>query len=305
MMDNLIDEIKNHMGTLEADKAYSLKLPEAYPAYVVRTSGRRGVAVPYEGETFFARFAHISIEAMNIGQLGRVLFLYMEDALGMSEQALKFATICENFVRPGDGGANRQQLLTEPVVWWRRWKELLGNANREVQVSAVLGELYFYRYLLKQGIKPEWTGAAHKRIDFVLPDKSYEVKTSISHEEARITIHGCNQLQHVSDSPVYLIFCRLEANEQGEDINTLSEELVSLGINERELETSLAGLGLKTGSVGRKEKYLLLEMRQYLVDENFPLLSVDSFKNGKLPEGIVSIDYTVELANLKYEVILN
>ena len=47
-------------------------------------------------------------------------------------------------------------------------------------------------------------------------------------------------------------------------------------------------------------KYKILEKRKYVVDEKFPCITRESFKNNCLPSGITQIVYTVDLDAVKY-----
>lgn len=160
-----------------------------------------------------------------------------------------------------------------------------------------------YRWLLKQGISPEWTASRHKRLDLVSEAGAWEVKSTLSHTELQITVNGFKQLTADPDCPLSLMFCRLEANPQGESVNDVVESLIELGLDKEMLEDSLAGLGLKTGAFDRKRQFRLIEMRRYPVDDKFPRLGVKNFVGGKLPDGIIKLNYVIDLANLSYEIV--
>jgi hypothetical protein len=49
--------------------------------------------------------------------------------------------------------------------------------------------------------------------------------------------------------------------------------------------------------------YKINEIKEYLVDDNFPKITDDSFIDGKLPDNIPSIKYTVTLDGLNYNII--
>ncbi len=302
---NLVQAIKNHFALLSEGRVYEMtELPAGYKALVIRWDGKVGVAVPYDrDEKIYTSFAEIELESCTING-EKLLFLFVHDVNnGKLWKSMTFASICENFVNPGENGANRHLVTVETQKWCDYWKEILGNANRDVAVHAVVGELMVYRWLLRQGIKPKWTASAHTRLDFTTEESSWEVKSSLSHNDLMITINGYNQLRNTEDNPLYLMFCRLEVNPQGESVNDMVEALSALGLDVDELEGALAGLGLKKGSFNRKTAFSLIEMRKYLVDDSFPRLTQDSFVGGKLPEGIVKISYVVDLANLKYDVV--
>lgn len=296
-------EIKNHFATLTTGRAYLLSLPEEYAAYIVHSDGKIGVAIPYRGqeEKFFTHFAEVELELINMQSLGiggRALYLYVSED-SEARKSTKFAQLCADFVEPGEAGSNRKLASTNPLKWWEEWSELVGNANHSVAVHGIVGELLVYRYLLRAGKRPVWTGGGRRRLDFVDSDEAWEVKSTLSRTRLEVTIHGLHQLAS-RDRALSLIVCRLEESEQGESLNEILASIEKLGIAHSELEQSMRALGLREGDVNRNCRYQALELRRYLVDEAFPRITADSFAEGKLPAGIVKMEYTVDLANLPY-----
>ena len=302
---DLVQAIHKHFALLPEGRMYRIpELPEEYKAWAVRWDGKIGVAIPYGNlEQVYAGFAEIEIESRMING-EQLLFLFVHDE-GNEKQKhnLAFANICENFVAPGTDGENRALVTHHTQDWCAKWKELLGNASREVPVHAVMGELMVYRWLLKQGIKPEWTAGSRNRLDFLTEDAAWEVKSTLSHTDLQITVNGHNQLTSQSGCPLSLIFCRLEVNPQGESINDMVDSLTELGLDCGMLEDALARLRLKKGAFARKERFTLIEMRRYPINDAFPSLNESSFVGGRLPDGIIKINYVIDLANLEYETI--
>ncbi|SEA15583.1 PD-(D/E)XK motif protein [Selenomonas ruminantium] len=303
---DLVQAIKNHFALLHDGHVYPMhdELPGAYKAWVVRWNGKIGVAVPYDSEEHvYSSFAEIEVESCIING-EQVLYLFISAENNDKQwRSLAFANICENFVSPGEDGSNRDLVTHHTQEWCAKWKELLGNASREVPVHAVVGELMVYRWLLQQGLKPEWTAGKRRRLDFMTEDAAWEVKSTLSHTDLQITVNGQKQLTSQPDCPLDLMFCRMESNPQGESVNDMVQSLASLDIDHDMLEEALAGLGLKIGAFARKERFSLIEMRRYPVNEKFPRLTEESFVGGKLPDGIIKIDYVIDLANLEYEVL--
>ena len=105
-----------------------------------------------------------------------------------------------------------------------------------------------------------------------------------------------------SNTPVYLYFIRLEKSDNlGISINDVRDSLVQKGYDKKLIEEQLKKLDYEYGLSSRNEKYKVLETRRYLIDENFPKISTESFKNNKIPDSIIHITYTVDLTNVKYE----
>ncbi len=306
---DLLQEIKNHLNTLPEGRIYALPTGEDAPSWVLKLPSCYGVAVPWNQEdTFYAAFHHVEIEALSISYQGkqqRMLCLYVTSVNGKNDVFLpEFASLCCDFVQPGEHGENRQLVISHPDIWWNRWRILMGNASSSLPVHAVVAEMIFYRYLLRQGRKPVWTADDHKRLDFTTEDHAWEVKATLSRSRNDVTIHGQYQMQSPPDCVLDLIFCRMEEGQQGDSVDSLAIDLVALGVNSGELESSLRRLGLRSGAIQRKRKYTLLEMSRFPVDDNFPKITDTSFVGGKMPNGILRMEYTVDLSNLKHESLL-
>lgn len=73
------------------------------------------------------------------------------------------------------------------------------------------------------------------------------------------------------------------------------EELKNNGYSIEEIMYKISNISTKL----RREKYRILESKVYNVDDKFPQIINNSFKENKLPEGISKIEYIVDLSDLK------
>ena len=69
----------------------------------------------------------------------------------------EFASLCTEFVEPGENGDNRQEILTNPYKWWERWKELVGNTSREKRAYNVIAEMLALVKSIQMDHTAEWT----------------------------------------------------------------------------------------------------------------------------------------------------
>ncbi len=294
--------IKNHFTSLEDGQMFAISgLLSEYPAWIVKSGGRTGVAIPYMGEKkFYAKFAKVELERVQSPkEQGYWLFLSM-DSDESKEIKLQFATICKDFIRIGSNGDIRQETAKHPEIWWAKWRSLLGDSAHSQMVYDLVGELIVWKYLLKQGYNPLWTGSNKKRIDFTAGAKKWEVKSTTNRTKLLVTVHGQYQLFAKAGESLQLVFCRLEESDKGETVNTLAESLKTIGIDAVFLEKELKALGLREGSIARNRRFQLLEIRVYDVDDNFPAITPKSFVEGKFPAGIIELDYTIDLANIAF-----
>jgi len=211
----------------------------------------------------------------------------------------EFGVICEHMVSVESGIAVRQALLADPLVWWERWRHLLGNALVDKHGYDVLAELLALETLVIGGCSCEWSGPFGGVVDIRTPTTDYEVKSTISRYRSVINISGQFQLAASSGKPLHLIHFRFEPVDEGLSIDLVCDRLVALGIDAAVLEGALQRLGMEAGCSARKETYNLLEALSYSVDDSFPRITPASFRGGVLPAGVVQFEYSVDLSGLK------
>lgn len=299
----ILESIKNDFAVSldKKDIAYSIKgLPENSRAWTIRQEDWYGVGVPLPNdqiisEQFFnAKLftKEIVIAGMSYNML--VLCSTIEDLRN------EFAVVCAQFVEPGEDESERRLLELEPVEWWRRWKSLLGNSIHNKPTYSVLGEMIVFKYLLESGLKPNWIGSDRSTHDIELSEQSFEVKSTISRYDLTVTING--QFQLLSrGKKLNLAFCRFEPSNLGRSINDLVEDLVTLGENRDNINSHLKKVGLELGSSARAEKFKILELRKFEVNEEFPAITPYTFKENKIPEAIEKIIYKIDLTSIRYE----
>ena len=157
----LIQEIKSNWKTDILGYAQvipSLKNTE-YPAWTVKLIDGYGVAIPYSGENMNENFSNARIfSADNIMTSAGV----MQRSLVLTTESIDiegpFATLCAELIDPGTDGSARETIQNDPVAWWKKWKELLGNRNIDARIYDTLGELCVLYELLKSGEDANWNG---------------------------------------------------------------------------------------------------------------------------------------------------
>lgn len=296
---NLLDTIKTNFSNGFFERAMNIQgLPKNYPAWTIKGNDWIGVAVSTEDyieclEYFSSVRLQSQQNAEINGETYNLLVLMCNDMSLRDE----FATICTQFVEPGADGFRRKTLIKSPVSWWKNWKSLLGNSNRETETYSILGELISLYNLYSVNKSASWMGAKSGTQDIVTDNINYEVKSTRSRYGYEVTINSIYQL-HNNQNPIELYFCRFEESPNGECIDSILQKLVSLGYLEDELEESLSIKGLEKGCSARKQTYKLIEMKSYSIDANFPAISEASFIGGVIPKNIIKINYTVDLSGL-------
>ena len=292
----LTEEIRTLFAGSDVDSAYNLeKLDKTYPAWVVRFIDGFGVAVPYKEKEINETFANVSLFSskfkFNDNEIN-CLFLTSD----VEQTRNEFANFCTDFVFPGLAGEKRDELLADPVNWWQKWKTLIGNAISDKRPYAVLGELILYEYLLRTKSNVTWEGPKSSSHDIICSDAEYEVKSTLSRYDKIVHITGQFQLQAASKE-LFLCFCRFEKNTNGISIEDLVNRLVyDRGVSVEEINAKLLKLGYGIGNSARSEKYQLHEIICYLVDDKFPKITPEMFKQNAFPLGIKRISYDIDLA---------
>ncbi|MEG0720152.1 MAG: PD-(D/E)XK motif protein [Lachnospiraceae bacterium] len=296
----ILEEIREYFASTQ-NGARDIKslLPE-YPAMVIRSNEGYGVAVIFDDERDISeKFANSNLYTQILA-IGGEEKKYLILRCALDSLRYEFATVCAQFVEPGIDGIDRKNLLTDPLAWWKQWRELLGNAISQRQPYSVIAEMIVLDELYVHDNTIEWSAVNAGSHDIEGNQESYEVKSTIKRYGATITIAGQHQLQSLKRLQLY--FCRLEQSKMGVSINDMKNKLVSDGYDKEKIEQQLYQLGYEYGSSVREEKYKVLEKRKYEVDDKFPKITKSSFKNDHIPESVIQITYTIDLDGLEYTV---
>lgn len=300
--------ILNNWDTDIVGYAQSISLLEntKYPAWTIKFVDSYGVAIPYEGEEEINEsFTNAKIRSTTIrfkeGNAKKALVLTSE----ATDIRAPFATLCEALVDPGENGERRIVIENSPVLWWKEWKELLGNKNIDETIYDVLGELCVLKYLVSNGEDAEWNGPDGASYDIETDLRFVEVKSSINRDRREVTISSQFQL-FPKEKHLDLVLCRFEPVViSGISIDSIMDEFEIMGYNTYLLNSKLEKLGFEQGMSARKKNFKLHEMLQYKVDDNFPRITPESFVNGVMPAGILKITYTADLSGLSPVSLLN
>lgn len=293
--------ILNNWDTDILGYAQSISLLEQtnYPAWTIKFDDSYGVAIPYDGEEdineSFANARLRSTEIMVLsGGVKRVILLTTNSV----DIKISFSSLCEALVNPGENGVHRKMIEASPVMWWKEWKELLGNRNIDERIYDVLGELCVLKYVVDKGEESEWNGPDGATYDIETATKFIEVKSSIIRGKHEVTISNQFQL-FPNTKPLVLILCCFEPSViTGISIDSIISEFGLIGYNTALLNRKLEKKGFEVGMSARKKKFILHEMLLYKIDDNFPTITPSSFVGGILPNGITKINYTVNLSGL-------
>lgn len=293
----LKNEIRNVFNLINGDKLYIISsLPDNYRGYVVSDSGFKGVGIEIDKKykDFKYSFESIKLIVKEKSLEGRqfyMLELMTKNAFDIDA----FSVLCIDFLNPGHSGKYRQKILENPQNWVNNWKTLIGNKIKDSNIYAYLGELIVLHLLLKNGEKAILTSQGSHDIE--TPTTNIEVKTTGIRYQSLIEIHSKYQLQRLNNNPLYLYFVRLEDANFGISINSMISKLKELKYDISSIEKRIEDLN----SDVKEQCYKIDEIRKYKIDDSFPKITDETFVDGKLPENIVKVVYTVDLDGIEYE----
>lgn len=188
-------------------------------------------------------------------------------------------------------------------AWQSAWKPARQAMDKIVQVG-LFGELLLLRSVMIPTLGPtavdQWSGPDSERHDFVGGQLHIEVKTTRKsrpeHEISRL-----DQLRAPAGCRLLFVSVQLEESVGGnESLATQVDAIVDLLRGDAAaldlFMTKMASMGWseEVRSSGELLRFFLRGAEAYAVDDDFPRLP-DGFL---LPSGVVSVKYTVDLANL-------
>lgn len=188
-------------------------------------------------------------------------------------------------------------------VWQSAWKPARQAMDKIVQLG-LFGELLVLRWLMIPTLGPaavdQWSGPDSERHDFVGDQLHIEVKTTRKsrpeHEISRL-----DQLRVPAGRRLLFVSVQLEESVGGdESLATQVDAIVDLLRGDSAaldlFMTKMANMGWseEVRNSGELLRFFLRGAEVYAVDDDFPRLPDDFFP----PSGVVSVKYTVGLANL-------
>lgn len=301
MKSKIRSEIEQYFALQTGNGAYSIiSVGKESPAWAFRQGTEYGVLILYDGDDISESFSGATIKSriINIDDSNNKSALI----LSCREKELRneFSLICEDFVAPGVNGSERKKILDDPIQWWRRWRGLLGDSVREKLVYDIVGELSAVLKLFHMGENPYWSASKLSSHDIELTNRSYEVKSTLKKNSSQV--HISSQFQFKAEKPLFLVFTRLEESLTGKSIDDLIEAIDKYDPGKiSEYNQYLEEHGFEQGNHFRKIRYAVLERNLYRIDDSFPRLTEEMFKDNKIPDGITHIEYDVSLEGIPHE----
>lgn len=273
----------------------SKEIEDYSDCYAINSNGYKGIAIKTTNDLqineSFNKVKIINCILNVSSEKFNAILLYTNE----QNMSYHYGMLCVDFL-------NKKDLITtNPMKWFEEWKDLLGNYRKEQMVYDVIGEMKVLLHFQKENHNPKWDSINLGTYDISSTEAFYEVKTTTSKSNENIVIHSQFQLNvQALKNPLYIALCKVEENSDGDSIESLYNQLIESGYNRDELDVYLDKKGFGIGKVSRYSKYLVHEIKLYLVDNKFPKITNENFKDNKIPNGIVNYQYTVSLDGLEY-----
>ena len=210
-----------------------------------------------------------------------------------------FTYLISLIIKNIDYGLSPTLATKEAIEKFQKLFKSFGKLPPENQIVGLLGELFFVDQILK--IKNDyWKGwiKPEKTIDYTYSEIDVEIKSSSYSGEDKITINRLNQLQYIKNRSRYLYYSSFIINPEGElSVPDLVDNILSQIDDKDGFREKLSKTKYKFGdkSLWLEKRYSHLETIVFKVDENFPRINSDSFKDNKIPDGITNIKYDLAL----------
>jgi len=188
------------------------------------------------------------------------------------------------------------------------FRDLLKNpASPEIpdeRIVGLIGELLVLQRLV--GVSPRavesWTGPHEQRHDFRRGNRAIEVKTSSRADAALVTISSSEQLAVPDGGSLLLVHVKIERADGGAlNVKQLVSNIADHGAQSSVLKVALAALGCEdaTAPEWNRLSYALESISGYRVEPGFPRITPGQFADGRLPDGIRSLAYSVDLRSAR------
>lgn len=271
--------------------------------YIYKTNDVFGVGILNVYEKIVNEsLASVQIKSVNFTTEDQELNLIVLTS-NLKTHIREFASFCMHFIDKGINNDNRELIQRDPYLWWKKWKELIGNKIGEVNPYDIIAELLAFERISSKEKNTKWLGPKGSSFDIQTDENYYEIKSTIVRYENQISVSSQYQnSRYLKNKDGYLIFFKFEEMSGGQSINKILERLRNnKEINIDHIEEMLERKGIKKGQYVRSKTYQVLDVRKYKMDERFPVINNESFKGNKIHENIKKITYVLSLDGLDYK----
>lgn len=292
--------LRRYSGSVLSDVYVAIKAPEKFRCVAASVSSSADINL-----SSFSNLKDISVDFIPDETKSGKSFLIFK--LLENQHRDVFSTLCEDLIYSVSTVTNENQLITELLRRFEKWKSLFekaaSNGLSPEEQRGMFGELYFLRKFLQNNadsfnIISCWIGPEKQAKDFQSGSWGIEVKTSSGNNHQKVKISSERQLDTNNIENLFLYHLSLEVHQNsGETLNkvvdSVSEILSSDPAALSRLNSKLIEGGYFTHHKTLYETvgYSIRGEQFFEVKDNFPRIEERDIRNG-----IGDVKYTIILS---------
>lgn len=214
-----------------------------------------------------------------------------------------FEGLCHTLAIALGRATDSASALAVAMAHVRRWKSFLSGRTQRLspeEIRGLFAEITFLLELLDRGTPSldataAWLGPDRSHQDFISGNVAVEIKSLAGTERSAVRISSEDQLESLNDG-LYLRIYRLSDLAEATGSRSLNEviEVARSGLDEAdaadEFDRKLAAYGYAPLPDYDQPRFVVSEVRSYLVREEFPRLT-----RSNLPTGVGHVSYDIRL----------
>ena len=158
----ILEEIREYFASTQNGAREIKTLPKEYSAMVIRDNEGYGVAIEFDDiRDISEKFANSRLFSRTLA-IGGIEKKYLILSCMLDSLRYEFATVCAQFVEPGIDGIDRKNLMSEPLEWWKKWRELMGNTISNKEAYSVIAEMMVLDEMINLTNVPEEELSKHR-----------------------------------------------------------------------------------------------------------------------------------------------
>lgn len=238
----------------------------------------------------------------SVYKLGGKSVRFIDVTCLMKDLESVFDDVVEEIIRRVENGETCSQSLLTTLKDFQALligKKCPGLSDEEL--TGLMGEMVLLRdlLLLNSDAWSTWQGPLAKRHDFRSDLCTFEVKTTSRPSNYQISINSIDQLEIPTSGELYLVRIVMEYAPNSEmTFRSLLNEIKQHASQPDEIDKRLKLIGIDTSSNQEWDDISFKHESSffYKVTDKFPRIIPESFKEGKLPIGITSLKYQIDLS---------
>ncbi|GAB1078489.1 MULTISPECIES: PD-(D/E)XK motif protein [Shewanella] len=185
----------------------------------------------------------------------------------------------------------------------RAWQDFMSKPRAVLGAEAevgLFGELTFLGLLIDSGLSisnavESWYGPLGGLQDFMLGHGAIEIKTTLAEKGFPAKVHSLEQLDDSIVRPIFLGAVRLRQNISGCTLAKLIDDIRERLSRDKQALSEFDNRLLRVGYLDSQSEhytrsFLVIETRNFLVDERFPRMT-----SGSVPSGVKSAKYEIDI----------